>query len=193
MNLEGKTVGFAMTGSFCTLSRALNAMRQVAQAGAEIIPILSPIVYESDTRFYTANRLKEEIAVITPHPIIHTIVEAEPVGPKKLLDILIIAPCTGNTLAKLINGIVDTPVLMAAKAQLRNERPVVIAVSSNDGLTQNGRSIGALCGMRHVYVVPFSQDDPTGKPASVVAHFDLVLPCCTHALAGRQLQPILAG
>ena len=190
-DLKNMRIGCAMTGSFCTFSKVFEAFRALKASGANLIPIMSENAWTFDTRFYSAADARRIISEICGHEIIHTIPAAEPIGPKKLLDALVIAPCTGNTLAKLANGIADTAVTLAAKSHLRNERPVIIAVSTNDGLARNARSIGALMAMRHVYFVPYSQDDPIGKPASLVAHMDLLTKTVEMALDGRQIQPML--
>ena len=193
MTLKGKRIGFALTGSFCTLAEALVQMQAMADEGAEIQPILSYHVQQLDTRFFTREALNAAIRIITDRSIWTSIPEVEPIGPKKLLDLLVVAPCTGNSLAKLVHGITDTPVLMAAKAQLRNQRPLVLAVCTNDGLAINGHNIGAAGALRGVYVTPYRQDDPIGKPASLVACMEQLIPTCQAALDGEQLQPILRG
>lgn len=193
MRLQGVKVGFALTGSHCTLGRVMPELRRFVAEGAEVYPIVSPAVANTDTRFGPASGWLEEVAAITGRRPITTIAEAEPIGPERLLDVLVIAPCTGNTLAKLANGIVDTPVLMAAKAQLRNQRPVVVAISTNDGLSMNAKNLGLLLNMKNVYLVPFGQDDPFNKWASLVAKMELLLETTLAALEGRQIQPILIG
>jgi dipicolinate synthase subunit B len=186
-------VGFALTGSFCTIDKALRAMEEAAGEFSHLIPILSPVTGETDTRFGRADDLREKVTALCGGPIIDTIPGAEPIGPKKLLDALVIAPCTGNTLAKLAAGIADTAVTMAAKAHLRNGRPVILAVSTNDGLAGAARNLGELLARRHYYFVPFRQDDPQGKPTSLVADMSLVTATVKEALAGRQIQPMLLG
>ncbi|MGB9886337.1 MAG: dipicolinate synthase subunit B [Moorellales bacterium] len=193
MRLQGVKVGFALTGSHCTLEKVLPELRRLVAEGAEVYPIVSPAVEGTDTRYGRAAQWLEEITAITGRRPITTITEAEPIGPKKLLDVLIIAPCTGNTLAKLANGITDTPVLMAAKAQLRNQRPVVLAISTNDALSTNAKNLGLVLNMKNVYLVPFGQDDPEQKWASVVAKMELLLDTTLAALKGKQIQPILVG
>lgn len=183
-------IGYALTGSFCTHKRSLEVLRALADYGHELLPIVSDCVYSTDTRFGTSSSLCEELKKITGKEIIHTVVDAEPLGPKIHLDAMIISPCTGNTLAKLARGITDTPVTMAAKAHLRSNRPLVIALSSNDALSANLQSIGILLERKHVYFVPLSQDDPRGKPHSLVCDFSLVHETLKHALCGEQLQPI---
>ena len=190
-NLNGKRVGIAMTGSFCTFRHTFDAWRKLAEAGAELIPILSETSYTCDTRFYRAEEVRTTLREICGREILHTIPEVEPIGPKKLLDLLIVAPCTGNTLAKLACGIADTAPTLAVKSHLRNERPVLIAVSSNDALSRNGASLGKLLPLRNFYFVPFGQDAPEGKPASLVAHMETLILSAEAALEGRQIQPIL--
>jgi dipicolinate synthase subunit B len=184
-------VGFALTGSFCTFTSVINQIQILINEGFEIIPIMSEISYSTDTRFGYANDFIKTIEQFTGRKIIHTISEAEPIGPQKLLDILVIAPCTGNTLGKLANGITDTSVTMAAKAHLRNQKPIVIAVSSNDALGASARNIGQLINAKNIYFVPFQQDDFSRKPTSMVAIPELILPTIYEALEGRQLEPII--
>lgn len=188
--MEQATLGFAMCGSFCTYRKTLDALAELAKS-YRILPIQSEISAATDSRFGTAADFRREIEQLCGNPIIDTVAAAEPIGPKKLLDALVIAPCTGNTLAKLASGIADTPVTLACKAHLRNERPVIIAVSTNDGLGANAQSIGRLLARRHFYFVPFGQDDPAHKPASLVAHMERIPETVAAALDGRQLQPIL--
>lgn len=191
MDFTGKTIGLALTGSHCTLEEIMPQVKALADAGAEIIPILSDTVNLTDTRFGTAEKWKHLLSQYTKQPIINSIVAAEPIGPQKLLDILVVAPCTGNTIAKLANGITDSPVLMAIKAHLRNLRPVVLAVSTNDGLSMNAKNIGLLLNAKNVYLVPFGQDNPQGKPNSLVADMTKIAQTIEEALMGRQFQPLL--
>ena len=184
------TIGFALCGSFCTYSRVFPVMERMA-ASYNVIPIFSDTSRTVDSRFGAARehlRLAEQIC---GQAAIVSVAGAEPIGPKKLLDALVIAPCTGNTLAKLAHGIADTPVTMAAKSHLRNGRPVLIAVSTNDGLAGAAENIGRLLVRKHYYFVPFGQDDPAGKPASLVADFSRIPEALQEALNGRQIQPIL--
>ena len=162
MDWENKTIGFAMCGSFCTFKRAVAAMEKLKSTGADVVPIMSGISYSTDTRFGKAEDFINQIKEITGREIIHTVKEAEPIGPKKMLDMLIVLPCTGNTLAKLAAGIADTSVTMAAKAHLRNQKPVLIAVSTNDGLGGAAKNIGSLLNSKNVYFLPFSQDETGG-------------------------------
>jgi len=183
-------IGFAMCGSFCTFAKTFPVMKLLSQEHT-VTPIFSEASFHTDTRFGTASenlRLAEEIC---GNPVIHTIVQAEPIGPKKLFDILVIAPCTGNTLAKLAHGIADTTVTMAAKSHLRNGRPVLIAVSTNDALGTAAENIGRLMARKHYYFVPFRQDDPDRKPRSMVADFPKIPQAMGAALKGQQIQPVL--
>ena len=182
-----------MCGSFCTHARAMEALEQVRARWERVIPIVSECTADTDTRFGKAHDLMREMERICDHRVISTIKEAEPIGPQKLLDLLIIAPCTGNTLGKLANGITDTSVTMAAKAHLRNCRPILLAPSTNDGLAASARNLGQLMSRKYIYLVPFRQDDPEEKPASLVADFSLVADAAQAALEGRQLQPVLLG
>ena len=189
--LEDKTVGFAVCGSFCTHAKAMAALEQVKARFARVVPIVSEVVADTDTRFGKAHDLMREMERICDCRVISTVKAAEPIGPQKLLDLLIICPCTGNTLGKLAAGITDTSVTMAAKAHLRNSRPLVAALSTNDGLAASAASIGALLPRKHIYFVPFGQDDFEKKPTSLVADFSLVADAAQAALNGYQLQPIL--
>ncbi len=190
---EQLTLGFAMCGSFCTFDAVLTQLEAMRAEFPKIIPIMSTISYETDTRFGTAEDFRARLERACGQPVIHTIAQAEPIGPKKLLDVLVIAPCTGNTLAKLANGIADTPVTLAAKAHLRNERPIVIAVSTNDALAGNAENIGKLLARGHYFFVPMRQDNAIKKPRSVVADFTRLPETIRAALNGRQLQPLLAA
>ncbi|HIS93545.1 MAG TPA: dipicolinate synthase subunit B [Candidatus Alectryocaccomicrobium excrementavium] len=186
--LAGARVGCAMTGSFCTFRAAFDAWRALKQTGAEMYPIFSENAYSFDTRFYTAEKAREEMREICGRDIWHSIVDVEPIGPKKLLDLLIIAPCTGNTLGKLAHAITDTAVTMAAKAQLRNGRPVLLAISTNDGLSQSAKNIGALMPVQNIFFVPFRQDDPVGKPSSLVADLKKLPLAAQMALNGHKIE-----
>ena len=184
------TIGFAMCGSFCTYSKVFPILEQLAQEHT-VIPIFSDAASTVDSRFGTAKEHMTKAKAICGTEPLHTIAQVEPIGPKKLLDILVIAPCTGNTLAKLAHSIADTPVTMAAKSHLRNGRPVLIAVSTNDALAGAAENIGKLLARKHYYFVPFGQDDAIGKPSSMVADFAKIPEAIEEALAGRQVQPIL--
>lgn len=186
-------VGFAFCGSFCTYANAMVALERIKAAFGDVLPIVSEHGADMDTRFGNAHDFLLEMERICDKRVIRTIQAAEPIGPKGLLDVLIIAPCTGNTLAKLAAGVTDSSVTMAAKAHLRNNRPLVIAVSTNDGLAASARNIGELLCRKNIYFVPFRQDDPVGKPTSLVADFSLIPGTASAALEGRQLQPILLG
>lgn len=191
MELKDKTVGFCLTGSFCTFSKAIKAVRALVETGADVIPIMSESAYNFDTRFGKSDEFKNILTICTGNDIIKSIKEAEPIGPKGYLDLLIIAPCTGNTLAKLAAGIADTPVTMAAKAHLRNQKPVLLAVSTNDGLGAAAKNIGMLLNSKNIYFVPFGQDDCIKKPNSLVADMSQINAAACDALEGRQIQPIL--
>ncbi len=191
--LRGVRVGVIVTGSHCTIGDVIPKIRDLKSEGADILPIFSYTVDETDNRFYQVHDLKTQINEICNKPIINTIVGAEPIGPQKLLDVVVVAPATGNTIAKLASGIVDTPALMAVKAHLRNQRPVVIAISTNDALGINARNIGILINMKNIYFVPFRQDDPFNKCNSLVASMDKLLDTVVYALQGKQLQPVLLG
>lgn len=192
MLLKGIKVGFAITGSFCTIASVLPEIEKLVLEGADTIPIISETVDRSDTRFGTASDLKEQLVKITGKEAISTIIDAEPIGPKSLLDILIVAPCTGNSLSKIANAITDTSVTMACKAHMRNSKPLVIGISTNDGLGANAKNLGTLLNTKNVYFVPFIQDNHKGKPNSLVAKMELILPTVIEALSGKQIQPVLA-
>lgn len=191
MNLANKNIGFAMTGSYCTFARVMEELRSLKKTGANIQPIMSENVYSTDTRFGKAEDFIWEVEDITEKKIIKNIKEAEPIGPKKLLDLLIVTPCTGNTLAKLANGITDTSVTLAVKAHLRNQRPVLLGVSTNDGLGNAAKNIGTLLNVKNMYFIPFNQDDFENKPNSLVADFSKLIPSAEAALDNKQLQPVL--
>ena len=191
MKLENKKIGIAFTGSFCTFEKAFTELRILKKAGADLYPIMSPASSTITSRFGTPDEYSEQIRQITGHDIIRQIEEAEPIGPKSFLDALVILPCTGNTAAKLANGITDTAVLMAAKAHLRTNKPLVIAISTNDGLGMNLKNIGLLCNSKNIYFVPFGQDNYEKKPNSLMAHMELPLPTLELALEHKQYQPIL--
>ena len=184
-------VGFAMCGSFCTFKKVIPQIEELVLLGFNVVPIMSGVSYSTDTRFGKAEDFIKQIEDITGKKIIHTISGAEPIGPKKLLDALIIAPCTGNTLGKMANGITDTSVTLAAKAHLRNARPVIIAVSTNDALGAAAKNIGLLINSKNVYFVPMSQDDPENKPNSIVADFTKIPETLKFVLAeGKQNEPL---
>jgi dipicolinate synthase subunit B len=191
MNWQGITVGYALSGSHCTLPEVVPNIKRFVDAGANVIPIVSDSIMTTDTRYGTAEHWRTELRAITGNELISSIVEAEPLGPTKRIDILVIAPCTGNTTSKLANAMTDSAVLMAAKAQMRNGRPIVLAISTNDGLGLNAANIAKLLVAKHIYFVPFGQDNPNGKPNSLVARMDLVMETCEAALEGKQLQPML--
>ncbi|WP_128894190.1 dipicolinate synthase subunit B [Longirhabdus pacifica] len=191
MNWSDKHVGFALSGSHCTFAEVMPQIQQFVDAGSKVTPIISNTLKTTDTRFGTAEDWRKQLKDIAGNDIISTIVDAEPLGPTKLLDVLVIAPCTGNTTSKLANALTDNAVLMAAKAQMRNQRPLVIGISTNDGLGLNAANIAKLLAMKHIYFVPFGQDSPEGKPNSLVARMELIFETCEHALQGKQLQPLI--
>lgn len=191
MELKDKRVGLGITGSFCNFNRVQDIIRSIKDEGADVIPIVSRNVAETTTRFYEKDEFLKMLEEETGHDIIDTIVKAEPIGPKNMLDILIICPCTGNTLAKFANGITDTPVLMAAKSHIRNNKPVVIGVSTNDGLGQNLKNIAELINNKDTYFVPFGQDDYQAKPKSLVNDYTKIIDTLKLALEGKQIQPVL--
>ena len=184
------TIGFALCGSYCTYDRVFPVIEALSKEN-KVIPILSEAAYATDSRFGTAEHWKQRLEEICGCPPLHLISQVEPIGPKGLLDILVIAPCTGNTLAKLAHSIADGPVTMAAKSHLRNGRPVLVAVSTNDGLAGAGENIGRLLARKHYYFVPFGQDDPLKKPTSLIADFAQIPQAMEEALAGQQIQPML--
>lgn len=191
MDLKGVKIGFALTGSFCTFSIVLPEIANLVGEGACVVPIMSETASETDTRFGKAEDFKNKIEELTGNKVINTIYKAEPIGPKNLLDLLVVAPCTGNTISKLACGITDTAVTMAAKASLRNENPLVVAVSTNDGLGASAKNIGMLLNSKNIYFVPFTQDDPEKKKNSLVARMELIVPTVKLAAEGKQLQPVL--
>lgn len=184
------TVGFALCGSFCTYARVFPVL-EVLRKSYDIIPIFSDAAYQTDTRFGSAAEHIAEVESICGTSALHTLAQVEPIGPKKLLDALIIAPCTGNTMAKLAHSIADDPVTMAAKSHLRNGRPVVVAISTNDALAGAAENLGKLLCRKHYFFVPFGQDDAFGKPTSMVADFSKIPQTLEYAVKGKQIQPLL--
>ncbi len=193
MSMETGRIGFAFCGSYCTYGAAMDALEKVAARWSDVTPIVAESGVVTDTRFGEAHEWMMEMERICGRRPITSIKEAEPIGPKKLLDALVICPCTGNTLGKLANGIADTCVTLAAKSHLRNGRPIILAVSTNDALAGSAENIGKLLARRDYYFVPFRQDDPAGKPRSMVADFTLVSQTLGAALAGQQIQPLVLG
>lgn len=191
MSLKGIKIGVGFTGSFCTYEKAFSELEILKKQGAEIQTIFSNASQSIDCRFGKAEEFIEKAKQITGKNPILSIETAEPIGPKSLLDILVILPCTGNTIAKLANGITDTPVLMAAKAHLRNEKPLVLSVSTNDALGMNMKNIGILLNTKHIYFIPFGQDSPGKKPNSMIAHTELLVPTLEAALMKKQYQPVI--
>ncbi len=189
--MKNITLGYAFCGSFCTINKSLEVLRELAKLDINIIPIMSEIVYSTDTRFIKSAELKEEVSKLCKNPIIHTVVEAEPIGPKRLLDALVVAPMTGNTIAKTALGVTDSSVTMAIKAHLRNENPVILGIATNDALGTSAKNIGLLHNQKNIYFVPYSQDDPQGKHNSLVCDFSLIPETVEMALKGEQIQPIM--
>jgi dipicolinate synthase subunit B len=191
MNFMDKTIGFALTGSHCTHDEVLPQMARLVDLGARVVPIVSHTVAQVDSRFGTAEDWKRKVCDITGETPLMTIPEVEPLGPKGLIDCLVVAPCTGNSLARLANALTDGPVLMAAKAQMRNHRPVVLAISTNDALGLNAANLAKLLAAKDIYFVPFGQDNPQQKPKSMVAQMELIPETCLSAMQGQQFQPLL--
>lgn len=190
-NLAGKRIGYAICGSFCTFKKTFEQIRRLTDLGAIVTPIMSFNAFSLNTRFGTAEENNKIIEELCGNKIIATIEDAEPIGPMKMFDIIVIAPCTGNTLAKLAVGIIDTPVTMAVKSHIRNARPVVIAVATNDALAGSAKNIGQLENYRNYYFVPMHQDDFKNKPTSVVSIFDLIPETVALALEGKQMEPMI--
>ncbi|MDV2580654.1 dipicolinate synthase subunit B [Alkalibacillus haloalkaliphilus] len=191
MDLKGKRIGFGLTGSHCTYDETFPILQDLVDRGAEVVPIVSYTVQTTDTKFGEAEQHIARIKEITQKPLVNTIPLAEPLGPKEPLDCMVIAPMTGASLSKFANALTDSPVLMAAKATLRNRKPVVLAISTNDALGLNAANIAKLLAAKHVYFVPYGQDDPVKKPTSLVAHMSLLPNTVEEALDGEQLQPML--
>ncbi len=193
MQLAGVRIGIGLTGSHCTIPEVIPEIKRLKQEGADLYPILSPAVLETDTRFGKAEDLQKTLTTITGRKPWYTLVEVEPIGPKKLLDVMVVAPCTGTTLSRLAMGISDTAVTLACKAHLRNGRPVVVAISTNDGLGANLHNVATMLNRKYIYFVPFGQDDPEGKPRSLVARMELLCETIVAALRGEQIQPVILG
>ena len=191
MDLSSYTIGYGITGSFCTFEKTKIAVGELVKLGAAVVPIFSYNVQRMDTRFVGAKEFMEAVEEITGNHGIKTIQEAEPIGPKANLDVMVIAPCTGNTMAKLWNGITDSPVLMASKAHLRNQKPLVISISTNDAMGMNFKNIGNLMNTKNIYFVPFGQDDYKKKPASLIGDLKLLPDTIDLAMEGRQIQPVV--
>lgn len=193
MSIQGKNIGIALTGSFCTYENVIPPIKALVLEGAHITTIYSFASASINSRFGKADDFMNTIKEITGNDPVLTIEDAEPVGPKHLLDLLVILPCTGNTLAKLANGITDTPVLMAAKAHLRNDAPLLIFLSTNDALGINMKNIGTLMSTKNIFFVPFGQDNPAKKHNSMISHFNNLTPAIEHALIKKQLQPVIVS
>ncbi|MFT3952014.1 MAG: dipicolinate synthase subunit B [Oscillospiraceae bacterium] len=190
-SLEKIRVGFVMCGSFCTFEKSFAAAQKLVELGCELVPVMSENAYRISSRFGTAQENHLRLESISGRDIIHTIEAAEPIGPKRMLDVLVVAPCTSNTLAKLAYGITDTPATMAVKSHIRNSLPVVLAIATNDALANSAKNIGMVQNYKHYFFVPYSQDDYQSKPNSIVSHFDLIPEAISAALEGKQLQPIM--
>ena len=193
MGLKGVRIGWGFTGSHCTIPVLWPILAEIVAMGAEVFPILSPAVLATDTRYGRAEEIRTRLQELCGREPWTDLVSIEPIGSKRLLDVMVVAPCTGNTLAKLAHGLSDTPVTFACKAHLRNQRPVVLALSTNDGLSGNATNLAALLRRKYYYFVPFGQDDPENKPNSLVARMEFLPATIEAALAGRQLQPVLLG
>lgn len=191
MSLENINIGVCITGSFCTFKRMIEILQQLKDKKANITPIMSFNAYNNDTRFGTASDYINQIEEICNHEVLNTVTQVEPIGPKNLLDILLVVPCTGNTISKISNAISDTPVTCAVKSQLRNQKPVLLAISTNDGLSGNAGNIGKLLNTKHIFFVPFKQDDPINKPNSLVYIQDKVIDSVKLCLDNKQIQPII--
>jgi dipicolinate synthase subunit B len=191
LKFEGMKIGFAMTGSHCTLDEVFDVIDVLTAEGAEVIPIMSQVVATTDTRFGTADQWVKKCVDVCGREPLSTVAGVEPIGPARELDCLVIAPCTGNTLAKLANAITDGPVLMAAKAHMRNGGPVVLAIATNDGLGLNAKNIGLLLSQKNIYFVPFGQDNPWQKANSLIAHMRKIPETIFFACQRKQIQPIL--
>jgi dipicolinate synthase subunit B len=189
--MKNTTIGFAITGSFCTFSTILEILKELKEEFFDIIPIFSFNVAKQDTRFFSASEFRKQVVEITGKQPVDTLQLAEPLGPSGKIDVMVVAPCTGNTLAKIANAITDTPVLMAVKSHLRNNKPVVLAISTNDALGLNLKNIGILLATKNIYFVPFNQDNPIGKPNSLSADYTLISKTIMEAKQGRQIQPII--
>ena len=190
MDIKDKNIGFAITGSFCTFSKIIPQISLLTESGANVYPIMSEIAYSTDTRFGTAKDFVDRIEEICGREVIHSVKSAEPIGPKHFLDAMIVAPATGNTIAKMALGITDSCVTMAAKANLRNLEPLIIAISTNDALGASAKNIGMLMNMKNVYFVPFGQDDPVNKPKSIVADMTKIKDTLEYAMDRKQIQPL---
>jgi dipicolinate synthase subunit B len=193
MRFAGIKIGFALSGSHCTIPDVVPYIKLLKEEGAQVVAILSPAVLNTDTRFGKAAEVLEKLKTVTGETLLTTLTEVEPVGPKGWFDVLAVAPCTGNTMAKIALGITDTTVTLACKSQLRNNRPVVLAIATNDGLSGNARNLGMLLNRKNIYFVPFGQDAPTAKENSVVAKMNLIPETILAALDHRQVQPLLVS
>jgi dipicolinate synthase subunit B len=189
--MKNITLGYAFCGSFCTIKQSLKILEELSLLDIKIKPIMSQIVYNTDTRFMKAADLINTVEDLTKEKVIHDIVSAEPIGPKNLLDIIVVAPCTGNTMAKIALGITDTPVTMAVKAHLRNNKPVILGIATNDALGASAKNLGLLHNTKNIYFVPYGQDDPQDKNNSLVCDFSLIPKTIEYALEGKQIEPVV--
>lgn len=189
--LDGVNIGVALTGSFCTIKDSIRQIEKIKSLGGGVTAIVSEHVRTMDTRFGKASDIIKQLEDITKKDVISSISDAERIGPNKLFDIMLIAPCTGNTLGKLANSIIDTAVTMAAKSHLRNQRPLVLSIATNDGLGNSAYNIGRIINQKNIYLVPFGQDDHKNKPNSLIAKVDMIIPTLEEALKGKQIQPVL--
>ena len=189
--MKNITIGYAFCGSFCTISQSLKVLKELSELDIKIIPIMSEIVYNTDTRFTNAKDLREKVEDLCGEKIIHDIPSAEPIGPKGLLDIIVVCHCTGNTCAKIAMGITDTPVTMAVKAHLRNNKPVVLGIATNDALGATAKNLGMLHNTKNIFFVPYGQDDPIKKSTSLVCDFSKVKDSISEALSLKQIQPVI--
>ena len=190
-DFEGLKIGYAFCGSFCTFRKSIEELKKLAENGAKITPIMSFVAFDTNTRFGKEEDIRKEIEDICGNKIINSIEDAEPIGPKNMFDVLVVAPCTGNTTAKLAAGIIDTPVTMAVKSHIRNMKPVVLAIATNDALAGSAKNIGMLHNYRNFFFVPYGQDDYMGKPTSLVSDFTKIPETILRALGGKQIQPVL--
>lgn len=191
MGMQNIKLGYAFCGSFCTINKSLATLKELAKLDIDITPIMSEITYSTSTRFADANKFNNEVEELCGKKIIHTVTEAEPIGPKNLLDILVVAPCTGNTISKIALGITDTAVTMAVKAHLRNNKPVILGIATNDALGATAKNIGLLHNTKNIYFVPYGQDDPVGKNNSLICDFTKIPETIDTSLEGRQIQPVI--
>ena len=191
MGMQNIKLGYAFCGSFCTINKSLSVLKELAKLQIDITPIMSEITYSTDTRFANSSEFNAQVEALCHKKIIHTVPDAEPIGPKNLLDIIVVSPCTGNTISKIALGITDTAVTMSVKAHLRNNKPVVLGIATNDALGATAKNIGLLHNTKNIYFVPYRQDDPMGKNNSLVCDFEKIPETVEFALKGEQIQPVI--